>query len=171
MKRIMMMLLLALATMGANAQWKVGKTIKKIPNYDIWDDKYVLYKENRNGTFSIFCCAEGAWYEYDTYSRNYLNYIKFTGFYKAEITDPRDDYVNVRKGPGTNYPVVGKLSVGDEIFYKKTSTNWLEVYTTDSELYNGFFMGPRTIGYMYPTEGATCFIGYIYKDRVKSPSL
>ena len=55
------------------------------------------------------------------------------------ITDPVDDYVNVRKGPGTNYEVVTTLDVGDEVYYTSGSGNWMKVYD----------MGENYLGYVY----------------------
>jgi len=55
------------------------------------------------------------------------------------ITDPVDDYVNVRKGPGTNYEVVTTLDVGDEVYYTSGSGNWMKVYD----------LGENYLGYVY----------------------
>lgn len=104
MKRFSMMLLLALATMGANAQWKFGKIVKPLPptGDDFYEPTvsvdYVAYKTNRNGTFKISYSRggdEGNFYF--TFPSSYLNCIEFTGYYIGNIQDPRDNYVNIRK--------------------------------------------------------------------------
>ena len=59
------------------------------------------------------------------------------------ITDPVDDYVNVRKGPGTDYDIVNELYVGDKIYYTKGSGNWRKVYDLNKR-----------------------YLGYIYYDRI-----
>ncbi len=59
------------------------------------------------------------------------------------ITDPKDGYVNIRKGPGTNYAIVGRLDVGTYVYYSAGSSNWLKVYDR----------GRR-------------FLGYVYYDRI-----
>ena len=81
------------------------------------------------------------------------NYVKFSGFYVCDITDPTDNYVNVRKGPGTNYPVVRKVytyewkcdhEAPEWYLYKRTKNGWWELYDFDFN-----------------------FIGYIHHSRVK----
>ena len=72
------------------------------------------------------------------------SYVKFSGFYAGITTDPVDDYVNVRKGPGTNYPVVTTLNVPEPILYKKTGS-WVKVYYSPKK-----------------------FMGYVFHDRIDS---
>ncbi len=67
-----------------------------------------------------------------------------SSFYSGYITDPKDNYVNVRKGPGTNYAIVGRLEVGTYVYYKKTGANWYKVYDIDQN-----------------------YLGYIYYNRVR----
>ena len=49
-------------------------------------------------------------------------------FLSGVITDPTDSYVNVRRGPGTNYAISSRLDVGTRIYYVRTGTNWVKVY-------------------------------------------
>lgn len=63
--------------------------------------------------------------------------------YSGYITDPVDNYVNVRKGPGTNYGIVTRLYVGDFVYYSKTNSNWVKVYNSSKR-----------------------YLGYVYRDRI-----
>ena len=70
------------------------------------------------------------------------SYVRFSGFYVGTITDPVDNYVNVREGPGTNYPIVQTVDVGDLYRFQKTNSNWVKLYDGDE------------------------FLGYIYFNRI-----
>ncbi len=67
-----------------------------------------------------------------------------TGFEQGYIVDPEDDYVNVRKGPGTNYSIVCRLEVGTTVFFNADpKSKWVEVY---DEYMN--------------------YLGYVYRNRI-----
>lgn len=180
MKRILFMLLLVSFAVGASAQWKVARVKQKFVSepkegYSLERGEIVCFSENRNGTITIYFDPGGdsPRERLGTYSKNFKNkYLEETVYYAASVRDPVDDYVNVRKGPRTNYPVVGKLNVESDIYYQKTDSNWFKVYVYnwDGEYKDddGFFIGHRVLSY----EPSDCiFVGYIYKDRVKSPNL
>ena len=59
-------------------------------------------------------------------------------FRKGYIVDPVDNYVNIRKGPGINYAIVGRLDTYTDVYYTTTGSNWYKNY-----------------------------LGYIYHDRVR----
>jgi hypothetical protein len=69
--------------------------------------------------------------------------VKFNGYYIGEIIDPVGNYINVRKGPGTNNPIVRRVHTKDwcfdneryghptdsgRFFYQKTNSNWWKLY-------------------------------------------
>ena len=60
------------------------------------------------------------------------------------ITDPRDTYVNIRKGPGTNYAITGRLNIGTFVYYTTTGSNWYKVYNSSKR-----------------------YLGYVYRDRIR----
>ena len=60
------------------------------------------------------------------------------------ITDPADTYVNIRKGPGTNYAITGRLDVGTYVYYQPAATGWVKVYDNNK-----------------------VFLGYVAKNRIK----
>ena len=194
MKKILLLLLLVSTTAGANAQWKIGRvkqdfrvSTKYYGGYEFPKYCLIVYSENRNGTVTIYeDGGETVNLKLGTFS-NINKYIEFTGYYLADVRDPVDDYVNVRKGPGTNYPILGRLQVGDGILFKKTESNWLKVYAgNDLERWdNGYFyVGLTCLGNFYfyflkdeiaeydfinnSIDDKFHFIGYIYKDRVES---
>ena len=63
--------------------------------------------------------------------------------YPGHITDPVDNYVNVRKGPGTNYGIVARLYVGEFVYYSKTNSKWVKVYNSSRR-----------------------YLGYVYRNRI-----
>lgn len=166
MKRLLFMLLLVSFAVGASAQWKVARVKQKFvyepkEGYSLERGEIVGFSENRNGTITIFCeGGECTVYDAGPFSNSVKNkYLEYIGYYLGQIRDPLDDYVNVRKGPGTNYPVVGKLSVLDWIYFQKTESNWLKVYVVHPWAGdNGFFYTFGCIG----EEPSDCiFVGYI----------
>ena len=164
MKKLNLLLILAMLALSANAQLKVGVLTHKIKMLeaigDVLPERYtVFYTEVGNGRkVRIYygsndeAHGDRIW-EDGVYP---ASYVKFTGYYCGEITDPKDDIVNIRKGPGTNYKVVDKIWVDNFVIFKKTKSNWYQLY-----------------GYC-PMEGNDIepkLMGYIYKDRVKTPTI
>ena len=72
----------------------------------------------------------------DSYSTN-------TYYEEGYIVDPVDNYVNVRKGPGISYSIVGRLDTYTDILFTRTESNWYKVY---DENYN--------------------YLGYVFHDRI-----
>ena len=145
MKRLFILLFVAMATIGANAQTYWGFLTKNVDGYKKGDG--VMYQKTRNGRIQLPSGAE--------YMGNYSpSIVKFSGYYIGGITDPVDNYVNVRKGPGTKYPVVRKVHTyewcveNDDLdgwfYYQKTSSNWWKLYDAPGK-----------------------FIGYIYYNRIR----
>lgn len=56
---------------------------------------------------------------------------------RGVIVDPVDSYVNIRKGPGTNYAIDGRLDVGDRVLYIPVNKSWVKIYN----IYNKEFIG------------------------------
>jgi uncharacterized protein YgiM (DUF1202 family) len=75
-------------------------------------------------------------YSSSTYTSN--------GLRRGTIVDPRDNYVNVRKGPGTNYSIVTCLYVGTTVYYQGSSSNWVRVYNSSMQ-----------------------YLGYVYRNRIR----
>lgn len=65
-------------------------------------------------------------------------------YQSGHITDPVDTYVNIRKGPGTNYAITGRLDTGTFVYYQPAATGWVKIYNDDK-----------------------VFLGYVAKSRVK----
>ena len=66
-----------------------------------------------------------------------------SAYEKGYIVDPDDDYVNVRKGPGTNYGIVCRLAVSTDVLFEKTKSKWVKVYDLDGN-----------------------YLGYVYRSRI-----
>ena len=182
MKRIFFFMLLIASALNTNAQCKIGRVKESFsPKWDShWQDNnpwnykkstYLLYKESNNNTKISIYFRNGrdeGYAIYGTYPASYIKrYVEFTGFYMGEITDPRDNYVNIRKGPGTNYAIVRTVDVGSIIYYKKTDSNWLEVYGVKYEDFDIFSMVDDPHYFEDNEFDKKIFVGYIYKDRVK----
>ncbi len=157
-KHILMLMMIALSS-NAYAQWKIGRPVRSVDYYNLTleEDSYYIYSENGNGSITVYVLA------YDLSANEWMMGLspvnanmEFSGYYYGQVTDPKDDYVNVRKGPGTNFPVVDKLYVDDFVCVKKTDGGWLKVY--ECERNNAESLS-----------GSFSFKGYVYKDRVKTP--
>lgn len=132
---------------------------------------YFGYYTGKGQTTYAYSKGEEVWYKKDKQGRIYFgegaefmgpfpaSCVKFSGYYVGEIVDPRDNYVNIRKGPGTNYPVVTRIYTSDWVrntetycddfqhqgrfLYQKTNSNWYKIYSSPGK-----------------------FLGYIYRDRI-----
>ena len=60
------------------------------------------------------------------------------------IVDPKDSYVNVRKGPGLDNAIIGRLDVGSFVYFQPSSSDWVKIYDCDNN-----------------------FLGYVAKNRIK----
>lgn len=164
MKKLSLLALLATLTLSANAQLKVGILTHKIKSLEQFEtdlpDRYtVFYSEvsNSNKVKIYYGSNDEAHGDRIWADGVYpASYVKFTGYYCGEITDPKDNTVNIRKGPGTKYAVTEKIWVDNFVIFKKTKSNWYQLY-----------------GYC-PMEGNDIepkLMGYIYKDRIKMPTI
>lgn len=80
-----------------------------------------------------------------SYSSSGSSYSSSGGnYHEGYIVDPVDDYVNIRKGPGTNYAIVGRLDTYTDVYYTTTGSNWYKVY-----------------------DGNYNYLGYVYYNRIK----
>lgn len=134
---------------NASAQTYYGYLTKNVDGYR--KGEAVMYQKTRSGKIQLPGGAE--------YGGAYpATIVQFSGYYIGEIIDPVDNYVNVRKGPGTQYPVVRKvhtkewciehemdssLTDSGRFYYQKTSNNWWKLYDKPGK-----------------------FIGYIYFNRI-----
>ena len=149
MKRVLVLLTLVIATMSANAQTYWGYLTQNVNGYRKGEG--TMYQKTRSGKIQLPGGAE--------YGGSYSpSIVRFSGYYVGEIIDPVDNYVNVRKGPGTNYAVVRRVHTKDwcidhdmadsatdsgRFFYQKTNSNWWKLYDRPGK-----------------------FVGYIYFDRL-----
>lgn len=160
MRKFVLLIMLAAFALSADAQWKIGKATGSMDYYNLSIDKdsYYVYTDNGDGTVTVYVLA------FDLSANEWMvgfspvqgNIMEFAKYYYGEVTDPKDEYVNVRKGPGRNYSVVEKLYVGEYVCYQKATPEWLKVYRFErngSESLSGVFE----------------FLGYVYHDRIKTP--
>lgn len=183
MKKILLFVLLFCISLGISAQPRVarikkdimGKDYRGIECVDYWKGQWVAYVKNRNGTIDVYgIYAEDQIYSNGPYSSSFVNNLQLTDYYLAEPTDPVDNYVNVRKGPGTNYPIVGKVLIGEWFFVKDLDSNWVKVYgSKDYEsMHEGGSIGISVDKYsgFNPYEDIV-FKGYMHKSRITFPDL
>lgn len=144
----MMFLLAVMAMMSVSAQTRWGYFTRDYEYYK--KGECIMYQIDRNGMVLL---PEGA----EFCNPIPASYVKFSGFYVVEIVDPEDNYVNIRKGPGTNYSIIRRVHTYDwccdhnqpeRWLVKKKKSNWWELYTFSRE-----------------------FIGYIYHNRVRDVTM
>ena len=138
MKRLFILFFVAMATISVNAQTYYGYLTRNVDC--LKKGMSIMYRKTRSGKIQLPSGAE--------YGGAYPpSIVKWSGYYIGGITDPVDNYVNVRKGPGTKYAVVRRVHTGGWFFYRKTSGNWWKLYDK-------------------PYDKPGKFIGYIYYDRI-----
>jgi uncharacterized protein YgiM (DUF1202 family) len=64
-------------------------------------------------------------------------------FLSGRIVDPEDSYVNIRRGPGTNYAISGRLNVGTTVLYRYDNENWVKVYNKRTKSFLGYVASSR----------------------------
>ena len=79
-----------------------------------------------------------------SYSTSNTNSYPSGNYHEGYIVDPVDNYVNIRKGPGTNYAIVGRLDTYTSVYYTTTGSKWYKVY-----------------------DGNYNYLGYVFHDRIK----
>ena len=84
--------------------------------------------------------------------------------YTLGVVSASDGYVNVRTGPGTNYPIVTSYSNGRSLYYGSGSGSWYRVYRN---AYGGY------IGYVHSSgiraKGARTYDNDMYVGRIYDP--
>ncbi|MBP3727083.1 MAG: SH3 domain-containing protein [Bacteroidaceae bacterium] len=164
MKRFLLLLAVVLTTsLCAMAQQRYGRVvdpdgytnIRKGPgtNYAIvrryQSGEYLYYTPLSNGWSKVYSANKSSSFMgYMATSRiRYVNpnagSATSTSLRKGTVVDPRDTYVNIRKGPGTNYAITGQLAVGSDIHYKPYNSGWVKVYEFER------------------------FLGYVAKSRIR----
>lgn len=159
MKRFLFMLLLVSFAVGASAQWRIGYARRDFEGNRKGEEVY--YKQKGKGKITLICMPDKAYYDCGTFP---ADYVEFSGYYIGEVTDPVDNYVNIRKGPGTQYPVVDRIDTNYLIIFKYTNTNWLEVYVDDEQAAE---LSYKMKWCLHKDYRKLVFKGYIYKNRVK----
>ena len=102
--------------------------------------EYIYYTPLKNGWSKVYSEAN---------SSSFLGYMHTSRIVKVEaqnedvkdayesayekgyIVDSKDDYVNVRQGPGTNYGIVCRLAVSTDVYFEKSKSKWVKVYDED----------------------------------------
>ncbi len=154
MKKMLFLMFALVLTANLQAQTYYGYLTRSVGGYHKGEG--VMYQKTQSGKIMLQDAAE--------YSGAYSpGIVRFSGYYVGEIIDPCDDYVNVRKGPGTKYGVVrivhtkewgmmnsmaGHPTDSGRFFYQKTNSNWWKLYERPGK-----------------------FIGYIYYDRLDTDVL
>ena len=177
MKRFLLLSIVIMSSICANAQWKIGKmTFKNYilylggtmeePYYDEDRVIYFPYTENSDGT----CTEYGLDIFWEPFSRSsaFFQHVEFTGYYMADTFNSKRRNISIRKGPGPKFPVAGKIDSNNTIVYQETDNNWLKVYSQEEftikeeQLYN------TSIDIERFSPDDLMFLGYIHKDNVKS---
>lgn len=165
MKRVIFAILLMLSALSVSAQKYYGRVsdpdgytnIRRGPS-----TSSPIVRRYNSGEYLYYTPQNGGWSKVYSGARSstYMGYMStsrikrvnpnssydgapVSNFMSGYITDPRDSYVNIRKGPGTNYAIVGRLQVGTYVYYTAGGSNWLKVYNRSKK-----------------------YLGYVYYDRI-----
>jgi N-acetylmuramoyl-L-alanine amidase len=164
MKKLLLLAIAILTTLSGFAQMQYGlvkdedgyTNIRKGPGTN-----YTIVGRLDDGSLVNFEKAVNGWCKvYTTYTdgeQEFLGYMaaskivvpKRSGAWKyIGIVRDEDGYTNIRKGPGTNYAIVGKVKDGRCILYSgEYGDKWYKVYTQ-----NGTFRGYMSANKILETE-------------------
>lgn len=158
MKRVLFLLVVMLSTLSINAQQYYGRVqdsdgytnIRRGPgmNYGIVrtyrSGDYLYYTPQKNGWSKVYSGNKSnTFMGYMATSRivrvnpNDASPSSSSSMRSGTITDPVDNYVNVRRGPGTNYAISSRLTVGTRIYYVPATASWAKVYNSN-KVYLGY---------------------------------
>lgn len=165
MKRFFLLLTVLFTAISVSAQQYYGRVtdpdgytnIRRGPSVNspivrrYYSGEYLYYTPQGNGWSRVYSGARSSTYMgYMHTSRirrvnpnSRYDSAPAINYRSGYITDPDDYYVNIRRGPGTNYPIVGRLDVGTHVYYTKENSRWYKVYNRNKK-----------------------YLGYIYYDRV-----
>ena len=166
MKRILFTLVAIVCSLSINAQQYYGRVndkdgyvnIRKGPgtNYAIvrryQSGEYLYYTPQNNGWSKVYSAKASSFYMGFMSTSRIMNVDPQSSvdappaseWLTGKVTDPVDNYVNIRKGPGTKYAITGRLNVGSTVYYKKTSAAWVKIYNSKKQ-----------------------YLGYMSKSRIK----
>ena len=169
MIRTLFLMMLIVSALTVNAQQYYGKVsdpdgytnIRKGPgtNYAIvrryQSGDYLYYTPQSNGWSKVYSGVKSNTYMGYMHTSRIVRINPYsssdtssssstTNYYSGYITDPVDNYVNIRKGPSINHAIIGRLDTGTFVYYTKTGSNWYKVYDRNKN-----------------------YLGYIYHNRVR----
>ena len=164
MKRIIFSLFVMMAAITVSAQKYYGRVsdpdgytnIRRGPSTSssivrrYYSGDYLYYTPQTSGWSKVYSGAKSnTFMGYMHTSRivkvnpNGGNSSSTVNYRSGYIVDPTDDYVNIRRGPGTSYAIARQMSVGTPIYYTKYNSKWYKVYNKKK-----------------------AFLGYVYYDRI-----
>ncbi len=160
MKRVVILMVLMLSALGINAQQYYGRVqdsdgytnIRRGPG-----TSYAIVRTYRSGDYLYYTPQSNGWSKVysGVKSSTYMGYMhtsrivrvnpntgqtvsgSSTSMKSGTIIDPVDNYVNVRRGPGTKYAISSRLNVGTRIYYVPATSGWAKVYNTN-KVYLGY---------------------------------
>ena len=104
-----------------------------------------VYSGTRSNTFMGYMHTSRIVHINPNSSSGYTNYSTSTSsLRRGTIVDPRDNYVNVRTGPGTKYSIATRLWIGTTVYYQGSTSSWVRVYNTSRQ-----------------------YLGYVYRNRIR----
>lgn len=159
MKRILSFLLIVLMAVGVQAQQYYGRVSDKDGYTNIRrgpSTSYPIVSRYKSGDYLYYTPAENGWCKvYSGKSSNtFMGYMhknhivkvdptgsqsssNKTTFYYGRVSD-KDGYTNIRRGPSTSSPIVGRYKSGDYLYYIPTQSGWYKVYSAKK---SSSFMG------------------------------
>ena len=166
MKKIAaLMLIMVASALGVNAQQYYGRVQDKDGYTNIRrgaSTNAAIVRQYQSGDYLYYTPQSNGWSKvYSGKSSNtFMGYMhtsrivkvnpngtssssSTTNLRRGTIVDPVDNYVNVRKGPGTKYAICTQLYVGTTVYYQSGS-GWVKVYDANQR-----------------------YLGYVYRNRIR----
>ena len=103
-------------------------------NYKVKDGSPIVLARHNSGWFAVCDDSSDGWGNVDGYiAASKVYYPAYDWLYVMQVVQ-EGGYTNIRKGRGTNYPIVGKVRDGSCVFVKYDESSWLPVYTASGKL-------------------------------------
>lgn len=151
MKRIFLSLAVIMTSLAVNAQQYYGRVNDPDGYVNIRRGASInsaIVRRYNSGDYLYYTPLSNGWSEVYTgqNSNTFMGYMSTSRivrvnpnsskpaapkFYSGYITDPKDNYVNVRRGPGTNYAISSRLNLGKFVYYQPAGNGWAKVYDSN----------------------------------------
>ena len=136
MKRIFLSLAVIMTSLAVNAQQYYGRVNDPDGYVNIRRGASInsaIVRRYNSGDYLYYTPLSNGWSEVYTgqNSNTFMGYMSTSRIVRVNPNSPKDNYVNVRRGPGTNYAISSRLNLGKFVYYQPAGNGWAKVYDSN----------------------------------------